>query len=276
TGAAPGGDQLRLVLSAAKGEVYLHERVPLRLELWVGNVRVSNLQYPAIPGDAVAIEKLPQEPAQRREGGFQVLVFTPSLTPPRAGTLTVGPATMNLNLVTRSRSRDPFFGFFAETQQPVELRSDSATLVVLPLPDADRPPDFGGAVGRYEMETKAAPLALGVGDPVTVTTTIRGNGDLASMAPPSIAATDTPPVYPVQPPGQPAPGERTFEQVVIPLRAGTVAPPEMRFSYFDPDARAYRTISQPPVSLSVHPAAGQATSSQIVGAAGPRPAPEKL
>src|SRR5262249_57599784 len=121
-------------VAAARGGLSLHGRVPLRLELWVGNVRVSNLQYPAIPGDAVAIEKLPQEPAQRREGGFQVLVFTTSLTPLRAGTLTVGPATMNLNLVTRSRSRDPFFGFFAETQQPVELRSDSATLLVLPLP----------------------------------------------------------------------------------------------------------------------------------------------
>src|SRR5262249_61266853 len=128
----------------------------------------------------------------------------------------------------------------------------------------------------FEIETKAAPLALGVGDPVTVTTTIRGNGDLASMAPPSIAATDTLRVYPVQPSGQPAPGERTFEQVVIPLRAGTVALPEMRLSYFDPEGRAYRTTSQPPVNLSVHPSAGQATGSQVVGAAGPRPAPEKL
>src|SRR5262245_66282517 len=50
----------------------------------------------------------------------------------------------------------------------------------------------------------------------------------------------------------------------------------MPFTYFDPAAPPYPTISQPPVSLSVPPAAGQATSSQIVGAAGPRPAPEKL
>src|SRR5262249_21398201 len=102
-GAPSAGDQLRLVLAAGKTDVYLHERIPLRLELWVGNVRVSDLQYPTIPGDGVAIEKLPEEPVQRREGAFQVLSFTTSLTPLRAGTLTVGPATMNVELVVRSR-----------------------------------------------------------------------------------------------------------------------------------------------------------------------------
>ena len=46
------GEQLRLVLSAAKTEVYLHERIPLSLKLYVGNVRVSDLQYPTIPATA--------------------------------------------------------------------------------------------------------------------------------------------------------------------------------------------------------------------------------
>src|SRR5205085_8917088 len=55
--APAGGDQLRLVLAAGKSEVYLHERVPLRLELWIGPVRVSDLQYPTIASDGVAIEK---------------------------------------------------------------------------------------------------------------------------------------------------------------------------------------------------------------------------
>src|SRR5262249_43532036 len=37
---ARGGDQVRLVLSAPKTAVFLHERVPLSLKLYVGNVRV--------------------------------------------------------------------------------------------------------------------------------------------------------------------------------------------------------------------------------------------
>ncbi|HLY37555.1 MAG TPA: BatD family protein, partial [Candidatus Binatia bacterium] len=273
--APAGGDQLRLVLTTGKSEVYLHERVPLRLELWVGSVRVSELQYPTIASDGVSIEKLPEQPAQRREGAYDVLSFASTLTPLRTGALTIGPASMGINALVRSRTRDPFFGFFGETQKRVDLRSGTVALSVLPLPEADRPPDFTGAVGRFEMDVKAAPLEVAAGDPVTVTTTIRGAGDLASIAPPTIAASDALRVYPVQP-GQPSGTQRTFEQVVIPLHAGTVALPEWRFPYFDPDARAYRTVVQPPIMLAVHAATQPASAPQIVGAPTPRTAPERL
>jgi tetratricopeptide (TPR) repeat protein len=275
--AAAGPDQLQLVLSPARTEVYLHERVPLRFELRVGNVRVSDLQYPSVAGDGVAIDKLPAQPAQRRDGPVQVVDFSTTLTPLRTGTLTVGPATMSLSLVVRSRSADPLFGgLFGQTARPIELRSEAVTLTVLPLPDAGRPADFSGAVGRFEIGVKAAPLALGVGDPVTVTSTIRGIGDLESVTPPAIAATDALRVYPVQRSGKPKPGERMFEQVVIPQRPGTIALPESRFSYFDPEARVYRTLSQPPITLTVHEAAQQHTAPEIAGpAVTARPA-EKL
>src|SRR2546426_576001 len=134
--------------------------------------------------------------------------------PLRAGTLSVGPASMGMNMVVRSRSRDQFFGFFGESQKPTELHSEPLVLNVLPLPEAGRPADFAGAVGRFEMDVKAAPLALGAGDPVTVTSTIRGTGNLDSVTAPAIAASDALRVYPVQQSGQPAAGERVFEQVV--------------------------------------------------------------
>jgi tetratricopeptide (TPR) repeat protein len=278
--AASSGEQLRLVLSAAKTEVYLHERVPLRVELYVGNVRVSGLQYPTIPGDGIAIDKWPQQPAQRSEqtpqGVFQVLDFATTLTPLRGGTLTIGPASTSFNVLVRSRTRDQFFGFFSEAERPTALRSEPLTLTVLPLPDAGRPADFTGAVGHFEVEVKAAPLALGVGDPVTVTITIRGVGNLESVNPPGIAASDTLRVYPVQPSGRPAANQSTFEQVVIPQRAGTIALPETRFSYFDPEARAYRTASGPPIALAVREGTQPRAAPEIVGGGVRRTPAEKL
>jgi tetratricopeptide (TPR) repeat protein len=279
--AAPaGGEQLQLVLSAAKKEVYLHERVPFRLELWIGKVRVSDLHYPSVPGDGVSIEKLPQQPAQRREktadGAFQVVEFASTLSALRAGTLMVGPATMSLTQLVRSTRGDPLFGFFGETEKPVELHSEPLVLTVLPLPDEGRPADYAGAVGRFEFDVKAGPLDLGVGDPVTVTTTLRGEGNLESIAPPAIAASDALRVYPLQQSGDATAGQRTFEQVVIPQRAGTTTLPETRFSYFDPEARAYRTIVHPPITLAVRAGAPAGNAPQIVGAAVPRTAAEKL
>jgi len=277
-GAPSAGDQLRLVLAAGKTDVYLHERIPLRLELWVGNVRVSDLQYPAIPGDGVAIEKLPEEPAQRREGAFQVVQFATTLTPLRAGALTVGPATMALNLLVRGRGGgDPFFGgIFGDSRRPLELHSEPLVLNVLPLPDTGRPPDFSGGVGRFDVDVAAAPLALAVGDPVTVTWKLRGTGSLEGVTPPAIAASDALRVYPMQVSGQGTAGERGFEQVVIPLTPGTVELPETRFSYFDPDARAYRTILRPPIALAVRAAAPGSATPEVVGAVAPKPRPEEL
>lgn len=279
TGAPTGGEQLRLVLEAPKTTVYLHERVPLGLALWVGNTRVSDLQYPVIGGDGFALDPF-GEPAQRQvrtaDGAFQLVDFSTTLVPLRAGTLTVGPATMNLAQVSQRPRRGFFLG--GSSRQPIELRSEPLTLEVLPLPDAGRPPDFGGAVGRFSLDVKAAPRDLVAGDPVTLTITVRGTGTLEGAATPAVAERPGLKVYPVQPAAQqpPAtPGEitRVFEQVVIPKEPGTVTLPPVRLAYFDPEARAYRVAQHGPIVLAVRAPAPGSAPAQVVGApARPDPA----
>jgi tetratricopeptide (TPR) repeat protein len=257
---APGGtagNQVRLVLAASESEVYVRERVPVTLKLYVGDVRVADLQYPTVTGDGFSLERFPQ-PTQRTEqtaeGSFHVVEFTSTLTPLRSGPLSVGPAAMALNLLVRSPGADPFFGHGFGQRRPLEVRSEPLVLTVLPLPDAGRPADFSGAVGRFELVVRAAPVDVAAGDPVTVTSTIRGDGSLEGIAPPAIAANDQLRVYPAQPAsGSPATDARIFEQVVIPRRAGTTTLPELRFSYFDPDVRAYRTSIRPGIRLTVRP-----------------------
>src|SRR5262249_12673500 len=46
--------------------------------------------------------------------------------------------------------------------------------------------------------------------------------------------------------------------------------PALRFSFFDPAARAYRTITPPPIALTVRPSATAKAAPEIVGG---RPAP---
>ncbi|MCC6765569.1 MAG: BatD family protein [Deltaproteobacteria bacterium] len=286
----PAGNQLRLELSAPRTTVYVHERLPIRVKLLVGQVRVTDVQYPTVPGDGFAVDKL-SEPDQRQEqtpdGTFQVLDFATVLTPLRSGTLTVGPAEMGLTMVVRGRGAgrgfDRFFNdpFFGGEQRRLEATSDPLTLTVLPLPDAGKPADFSGAVGTFDFEVKAAPLEVAAGDPVTVTLTMRGTGSLENVTPPAIAAGDALRVYPPQ---QTSTGsepaavanvqERVFEQVVIPERAGALELPTLRFSYFDPTAGAYRTATHAPIPLRVAPRAAGSAPSHVVGAAPAAPAPK--
>jgi hypothetical protein len=258
TGGGAAREDVRLVLSAPKAEVYLRERLPVTLKLYVGKVRVSDLQYPTVSGDGFLLDKFP-EPVQRAEqtadGSFHVVEFTSTLTPLRSGPLTLGPATMSLNLVVRGRGGDPFFGHFGQRARPLQLQSAPLSLTILPLPDAGRPADFSGAVGRFELDVRAAPVDVAAGDPVTVTATVRGDGSLDGVAPPAIPeAGDALRVYPAQPASGTRPaGTWVFEQVVIPQRAGAMTLPEIRFSYFDPEARAYRTAARPGIALDVRP-----------------------
>ncbi len=290
TAGNPTGNQLRLELSAPRTTVYVHERLPIHVKLMVGQVRVTDVQYPTVGGDGFAIDKL-SEPDQRQEqtseGTFQVLDFATVLTPLRSGTLTVGPAEMGLTMMVRSRGTargfDRFFSdpFFGGEQRRLEATSDPLTLTVLPLPDAGKPADFSGAVGTFDFEVKAAPLNVAAGDPVTVTLTMRGTGSLENVTPPTIPASDGLRVYPPQQTGdgaKPAAAanvqERTFEQVVIPERAGTRNLPTLRFSYFDPTAGAYRTLTHPVIPLNVTPRAAGSAPSHVVGAAPPAAAPK--
>jgi hypothetical protein len=191
---APANDQVTLVLASPRTRAYLHERIPVTLTLTVGAVQVSDVHYPTIGGDGFAIEPL-REPVQRREqtarGVVQIVDFQSILTPLRAGDLTLGPATIELSVPVRG-GHDPYFNrFFGGdpfgARRPITVQSEPLHLDVLPLPEAGKPADFSGAVGGFQLHVAASPRELKAGDPVTITTTIEGDGNLDGIAPPVVA-----------------------------------------------------------------------------------------
>ncbi len=277
--AQPDDDQLGLTMSVPRTRVWLHERLPVTVLLRVGAVRVGEVNYPEIPADGVAFEAL-AEPQQRQEQGAQIVEFRTALTPLRAGPVTVGPATLRLSMLTQRAGRRSIFQP-GMTRQPMQLTSEPIALEVQPLPDAGRPADFSGAVGRFTLDVRATPLELTQGDPVTLTITVRGDGNLASATPPALAASDTLRVYPPQP----ASGQtntassgdgliRVYEQVVIPQGSGAVTLPGLRFSYFDPESGRYRTAAPAPIALTIRPSSRAGEAPQIVGGT-PAPAATK-
>jgi hypothetical protein len=54
-------------------------------------------------------------------------------------------------------------------------------------------------------------------------------------------------------------GTKTFEEVVVPQKQEIAMLPPVQFSFFDPNARAYRTLSGPAVGLIVRPTAALAS-----------------
>jgi len=159
---------------------------------------------------------------------------------------------------------DDFFGG-SVTAQSIEIVSGTAALTVLAVPEAGRPQGFSGAIGSFTLEASASGSAVNVGDPVTVTATVTGQGNIDSIT--SLDFTVSPEEFKVYDP-EVAVGDRskTFTYVVIPRSDQVTRIPEMSLSFFDADTGTYRTVSAGPFALTVHPAAAQPSAPTVVSA----------
>jgi len=263
-------------------QVYLGQTAPLDVVLFArADVPLKNIGGFTCEADGLGFKYL-----QNLKSGtklingetFNVYVIEGAISPTRTGKLAFGPCVIKAQLAVQKKNRDDFFDNFFNR---VELREQPVTLAevpieVLPLPAEGRPPDFTGAVGQWNLEVTAKPTEVAVGDPITFTIKIAGNGNIDTVATPQLKDLDNFKTY--DPTSKTTKnelsttGERVFQQVLVPKNTGATQLPEIRLSYFDPVAKAYRTAVQGPIKVTVKAGAGGATVSGVTRA---RPA-EKL
>jgi hypothetical protein len=147
---------------------------------------------------------------------------------------------------------DGFFSnFFTSYQKrPVTITSRPIRLQVTALPEEGRPADFSGAVGQYELSMEAAPLKVKAGDPITLRIGVSGTGNLKSLKMPEFKV-DGFKVY--DPQIKDTPGHKTMEQVIVPTDVKLTQIPPVRFTYFDAQANAYKTLERGPLAIEVAP-----------------------
>lgn len=266
---------LRLVLP--KKQVYVGEAFAAQLQLFVSNSgRIDSFQLTPITADGFNVGKMAEGQRRQARMGNSVYTMIPlnvAMTAIKAGTFTVGPvtATIVLELPSANRQRDPFdpFGMFSRSEQrQVPLATESAQVQSLPVPREGAPADFTGAVGSYEMTMSAGPTNVAAGDPITVRIQISGHGALDSLTLPEQSAWHDFKTYPPTTKVETTDtlglqGTKTFEQLVTPQNADLKALPPVAFSFFDPDRKSYRTLTQPAVPLTVR-ATGSAPVPTVV------------
>ena len=253
-----------LELAVGKTEIYLGEMLPLRVifstspstdpEFHNGSPEVESNGFVMQPLNGI-MRARPDENGRERhyfEGACEAL---------RAGDLTLGPATYPLTVLIRNRATR------LATRRQYNLQSNSLTIKVKPLPTEGKPESFDGAVGRFDMAAKASPLKVSQGEPISVTLTVSGTGNLPSINVPSLTGEAS--AWKLYPPSRVdsrdnnrqrrdpmAPvsnsGRVTFTQVVVPLETESEIPP-FEFSFFDPDTQSYRTLRSDPIEIEVTP-----------------------
>jgi hypothetical protein len=139
------------------------------------------------------------------------------------------------------------------------LRSNSITLDVKPLPETKKPSDFTGAVGSYSWRISIDKDTVEVDQPITLKASIVGSGNIKKLPGVEIPELQNFRFYDsgsnenISSKGYKISGFKSFEWVLIPTAPGEYELPELKFSFFDPWSKKYRTQSKKPGTIYVKP-----------------------
>jgi hypothetical protein len=187
-----------------------------------------------------------------------------ALFPLRPGKLTISP--MELEVVQMD-----FFGSRVRRQR---LKSDPIEIEAVPLPKEGQPAGFESTnVGKFTIEARADRATIGVGDALTLTIDIRGQGNLRNVHAPALPRLEgwkpyEPKVTVNLDPGEVVSGTKTVEYLIMPERPGTTMIPSFELGYFDPATKEYAVAKSDPLRIEV---TGSAASDKTVAAGGPGP-----
>ncbi len=187
------------------------------------------------------------------------------------GRFEIGPSVVKAQFPVersqRRRSNDPFEEFFnrpfggpmfAETRTEV-LASNPVQVQLKPLPAEGRPQGFSGLVGSFDVQAELERDRVSVGDSVTLTLNVRGDGVLAGLELPPALESESLRVYDDVPDikaGLVGGGYRSravLRRALVPTAEGEVTLPPIRLTWFDPAQAAYVEWELPPTLLRVDP-----------------------
>lgn len=156
---------------------------------------------------------------------------------------------------------------FFSREESHTMRSEARSLVVLPIPSAGRPADWGGAVGDWRVRLRVDSSRGRVGNPLVVTMRVEGRGNVTLLPRPrlnvpwgSVVAADERVDLDSTP--STLRGAKEFDWLVTPRDAGAQHIAPQRYSYFDPVARRYEVALTPAVDIVVQ--SGDAVSADSV------------
>ena len=277
-------DRLRVELGIPEHPLIVGGRQPVTLEWWIDsglrkNLHGYTLRVPLFERSGpfqffdpeenrgktqIKIEtssgtlELYGDAEQRVVDGRRYLVVTATrtLVPLEVGSFEVAPASVIVNEGLRWQ-RDFFGGRRATRVRKLRAADQTRRIQVKPLPMAGRTASFAGAIGKgFSLEVTADRSVVKVGDPITLTLKLRGEGNLESAGLPPLAAEGGLSPSEFRLPDDDATGvidagEKNFGRVVRVIDPSVQEIPAIAYSWFDMESGTYQTTYSRPIALSV-------------------------
>lgn len=260
-----GKDDFFVKLNVSSHQVYEQQGFLATFKMYASRpCGLNNAKFPEFEGFLAQEVELPQEKQWTMENyngrNYYVVVLKQSyLYPQRSGKITIDKGTFDavIRIPTQQKVRSIFDDFFDAYQDiNKQLVSPAVTIDVKPLPSG-KPASFAGAVGNFTMTAGISSTNIKANEAVTVTVKISGNGNIKLVKNPDV---QFPADFDVYDPkvetdsrvtAAGASGTKTIEYIAIPRYAGDFEIPAITFSYFDPKAGSYKTITSEAFQLHV-------------------------
>lgn len=259
-----GGRNLFVTTTVDKKAATVGEQLTLLFRFYSRAPLLSQPRYHPPDTTGFMSEDLPpqRQYATTVEGvRYQVVELATALFPMSSGKFTIGPASLECNVQDfQDPFGDSFFQNFMRQGRPITLRSDPLIITVRPVPLEGRPSTYHGDVGRFKMTAAFDKTSAQVHEPITLTVTISGEGNVKALAQPTLPDPKEFKIYETlsslnidKKEGR-LRGSKVFTTVMKPEVSGDLTFPSLSLSFFDPQEKSFKTISTKPLAIHVTPA----------------------
>lgn len=275
-GSAISGRDLFIKVSANKKKVYEQEPILLTYKVYT-LVDLTQLEgkMPELTGFHTQEIPLPQQKSFHieRVNGKPYRTVTWSqyvMYPQMTGKMEIPSITFKGIVVQQNRSVDPFEAFFNGGSGYVEVKRNivapSIKIDVLPLPQ--KPANFSGGVGKFNISAQLNKNELKAGDPLSLRIVVGGIGNLKLIKQPVVnfpkdwdkydpKVTDKTKLT-----SNGLEGNMIYDILAVPHNQGHYTIPPVELTYYDTSLNQYKTIKTQ--SFEIEVAKGDGSRSSVV------------
>ena len=255
---------LHLVAEISKTNPYLNEPITVVYKIYFSyNIGITNWReldkpkYNDFWSQNIDIKQLVAEEGKYNGEKYRFVTLRKTvLYPQKSGKLVIEPLSLDVDVQLPSNRRN-IFGQVLLVEDHKRVSAGAKTINVKALPEAGKPADFSGAVGRFTFKVTPSKTNLKSGESLDLEVSVIGTGNLKLFSLPKPIVPTALEMYDpvhneqVSTPLSGMTGKISDKYAIIPQYKGKYPIKPLVFTYFDLGSSSYKTITSPEIMVNV-------------------------
>jgi hypothetical protein len=255
---------LHLVAEISKTNPYLNEPITVVYKIYFSyNIGITNWReldkpkYNDFWSQNIDIKQLVAEEGRYKGEKYRFVTLRKTvLYPQKSGKLVIEPLSLDVDVQLPSNRRN-IFGQVLLVEDHKRVSAGAKTINVKALPEAGKPADFSGAVGRFAFKVIPSKTNIKSGESLDLEVSVSGTGNLKlftlpkPIVPTALEMYDPVHSEKVSTPLSGMTGRISDKYAIIPQYKGKYPIKPMTFTYFDLGSQSYKTVTSPEIMINV-------------------------